>query len=84
MAARVAVYGRDRCDDTEAVRNNLDSLGVQFDYVDVDRDEWVRGGVERHRDSGRKTPTVEIDGHVPTKPDERELETALRGRGLMG
>ena len=43
----VKVYGADWCKDTQATLNNLDSLGVMFDYGnrDVDRrsEEWVKG-----------------------------------------
>ncbi len=32
----------------------------------------------------QKTPTLDVEGQVLVESDERELELALRGNGLMG
>ena len=79
----VKVYGADWCEDTQRARAFLDRLGVQYQYVDIERDEsgaaWVReqnGGKERK-------PTVDIAGQVLSVPSDHELTSALRERGLM-
>lgn len=80
----VKVYGADWCDDTKATRNNLDSLGVPYQYVNVERDAGAQAWVERQNGGKQKTPTLDIKGRVLSVPDERQLEEALRGTGLMG
>lgn len=79
----VRVYGADWCEDTQATLYNLDSLGVQYEYVDVERDPQAQAWVRQQCQGKQKTPTLDIQGQVLVEPDERELELALRGRGLM-
>ncbi len=79
----VKVYGADWCEDTRHAREFLDRLGVQYQYINIERDEsaavWVReqnGGKERK-------PTVDVAGQVLSVPTDHELTSALRERGLM-
>jgi len=78
------VYGADWCEDTHATRNQLDSLGVQYEYVDVEQDAAACEWIKAQNGGKRQTPTVDLDGQILIEPDERELEEALRGKGLMG
>jgi glutaredoxin len=80
----VKVYGADWCEDTAATRNNLDSLGVQYEYIDVDQDTKAQAWITEQNGGKRQTPTVDIAGRILIEPDERQLEEALRGSGLMG
>jgi glutaredoxin len=80
----VKVYGADWCEDTAATRNNLDSLGVQYEYIDVDQDPKAQAWITEQNGGKRQTPTVLIAGRLLIEPDERQLEEALRGSGLMG
>lgn len=84
MQNDVKVYGAEWCEDTHATRNHLDSLGVQYDYLDVDRDARAKQWVVDQNGGKQKTPTLDIGGTVLSVPDERDLEEALRGKGLMG
>ena len=79
----VKVYGADWCHDTQAVRNNLDSLGVQYEYLNVDTDPNASEWVKQHNAGKAKLPTLDIAGKVLSVPDERDMEKALRGTGLM-
>jgi mycoredoxin len=81
--ANVRVYGADWCEDTIATRNHLDSLGVQYQYLNVEADPNAKAWVEQKNGGKQKTPTLDIRGDVLVEPDERELELALRGKGLM-
>jgi mycoredoxin len=83
MSDRVTVYGADGCEDTKAVRNNLDSLGVPYRYVNVEADTGAATWVEQQNGGKRKTPTLDIASRVLSVPGERDLELALRGKGLM-
>ena len=80
----VKVYGAGWCEDTTATRNRLDSLGVQYQYIDVDADAKAKEWVKQQNGGKQQTPTVDINGQILIEPDERELEEALRGTGLMG
>ena len=80
----VKVYGTDWCEDTAATCNNLDSLGVQYEYVDVETDAKAQAWIKEQNGGKQQTPTVDINGQILIEPDERELEEALRGTGLMG
>jgi mycoredoxin len=81
--SEITVYGADWCEDTQATRNHLDSLGVPYRYVNVERDASAEEWVKQQNGGKRKTPTVDIEGKVLIEPNERELEEGLRGRGLM-
>jgi thioredoxin reductase (NADPH) len=80
---QVMVYGADWCPDTHATLNNLDSLGVPYQFIDIDDNSEGRQWVKDHNDGRRKTPMLDIEGNILAAPDERQLEEALRGRGLM-
>jgi glutaredoxin len=79
----VRVYGADWCGDTRATRFQLDSLGVAYDYLNIDRDAHALQWVLQHNGGKRKLPTLDVRGQILVIPDERELEVALRGKGLM-
>src|SRR5688572_17372565 len=80
----VTVYGADWCEDTQATRNNLDSLGVPYRYVNVEQDPAAQAWVKEQNGGKQKTPTLDLAGQVLVEPDEQQLEEALRGKGLMG
>jgi glutaredoxin len=84
MPNKLRVYGRDWCDDTQATRNHLDSLGVQYDYINIEQDAQADSWVLDQNHGKRKTPTLDVSGQVLIEPDERQLEEALRKTGLMG
>ena len=65
------MYGADWCEDTTATRNHLDSLGVQYQYVDVDADPQAKAWVEQQNGGKQKTPTLDVAGRVLVEPDER-------------
>jgi mycoredoxin len=81
--AQVKVYGADWCEDTQATRNHLDSLGVPYQYINVEQDARAQDWVKRQNHGKQKTPTVDIQGKILVEPDERELERALKGTGIM-
>ena len=81
--SEIRVYGADWCEDTQATRNHLDSLGVPYRYINVEQDSQAQNWVKQQNGGKQKTPTLDIDGRVLVEPNERELEQALRGKGLM-
>jgi mycoredoxin len=81
--SKVTVYGASWCEDTEATRKDLASLGVPYDYVEVEQDAAALEWVKEQNGGKRKTPTLDIAGQVLVEPDRRELEQCLRGVGLI-
>ena len=79
----VRVYGADWCEDTVVTREQLDALGIPYDYVDVDADEQAEAWIKQQNHGKRNTPTVDIGGQILIEPDETQLEDALRAKGLM-
>lgn len=79
----VKVYGADWCEDTQHVREFLNRLGVQYQYVNIEQDESAAVWVKEHNDGQERKPTVDIAGQVLSVPSEHELTGALRERGLM-
>ena len=79
----ITVYGADACEDTQSTLNHLDSLGVQYEYINIEKDPHAKHWVKAHNDGKQKTPTLDIEGKILSTPDPRELEETLRGTGLM-
>lgn len=80
---RVKVYGADWCEDTHATRGHLAGFGVPYEYVNVEQDPAAQAWVKQQNGGKQKTPTVDVGGQILVEPDETELATALRGKGLM-
>lgn len=79
----VKVYGADWCGDTQRTREHLDSLGVAYEYINVEQDAKAAAWVKEHNDGKEQKPTVEANGQVLSVPSNRELDSALRELGLM-
>lgn len=91
MQDRIRVYGADWCPDTQRTRRQLESLGVAYEYVDVERNDDASRQVEEWNGGRRVTPTVVLPtGNVVTgrgddrlaAPSNDELEQELRSRGI--
>jgi glutaredoxin len=79
----VTVYGADWCGDTQRTRRHLDSLGVAYQYVNVEEDQQASAWVKQQNDGKERKPTVKIRQQVLAEPSDPELEQALRQAGLM-
>ena len=79
----IRVYGADWCGDTRATRAYLDSLGLPYDYLNVDEDSQAATWVKRHNHGKQKLPTLDVAGTILSIPDELELDEALRSKGLL-
>ena len=78
----VKVYGADWCGDTRRTLQQLDSLGVSYDYINVEEDAEAARWVKEQNDGKERKPTIDLDGQVLRVPSREELETALREKGL--
>lgn len=79
----VKVYGADWCEDTQRTLKHLRSLGVAHRYVNIEQDEAARDWVREHNGGKERKPTLDVAGQVLSAPTERELDSALREKGLM-
>ena len=83
MARQVTVFGADWCGDTRRTLRQLDSAGVNYDYIDIDQDSDGERKVIDFNRGKRRIPLVEIadESGEPAKlsvPSTSELDDALR------
>jgi glutaredoxin len=90
MQDKLVVYGADWCEDTQRTRHQLESLGVAYSYVDVDRDSEASEQVKQWNGGRRVTPTVLLpEGNVVAgnnrlaAPGNEELQDSLRDHGIL-
>jgi glutaredoxin len=86
--ADVIVYGAGWCDETIRTKNQLESLGVNYDYIDVDANKEAESKVIRwNGGEKRKVPVVVIKRDnaesMVIAPSPTELESELNRFGLM-
>jgi mycoredoxin len=86
--APVTVYGADWCVHSLQTREELDSLGVNYDYIDVDKDKEAEEKVIRwNGGEKRKIPVVLIQQDdaesMVIAPTRKVLEFELTRLGLM-
>ncbi|MBA2647879.1 MAG: NrdH-redoxin [Pyrinomonadaceae bacterium] len=79
----IKVYGADWCGATRRALEHLDSLGVSYEYIDVEQDAQASEWVKKQNGGKERKPTVDIAGQVLSEPSNRELDSALREKGLM-
>lgn len=81
--ADVKIYGADWCGMTRRTLSHLDSLGVQYDYINVEQDRRASEWVKKQNAGREKKPTLDIAGQVLSTPSNQDLEEALRSRGIL-
>lgn len=82
-APAIKLYGANWCPDTRAARNFLESLGVAYQYIDIDRNRQAAEWVRAHGGGRQVTPTLDIQGTVLVNPPAPRLEDALRASGIV-
>lgn len=80
----IKVYGADWCPMTSSTREHLDEIGVEYDYIDIERDPAACRWVKDHNGGKEKKPTLDIDGRILTEPTNHELDAALEAAGMAG
>ena len=81
--SKITVYGASWCGDTRRTRQQLDSLSLAYDYVDIDADEAASDWITQKNEGKRLTPTVDLKGKLFFEPTNVELEAALRAEGVL-
>jgi mycoredoxin len=80
---KIKVYGADWCGDTVRTLEQLDDLGVAYDYIDIEQDEQAAQWVREQNDGKERKPTVKLGTQILSVPSDAELEKALRESGLV-
>ena len=81
--SQITVYGADWCPLTKGTRMHLERLGVQYDYVDIDRDRKAARWVAEQNGGKEKKPTLDIEGEILTEPSNSELDQVLQAKGVL-
>jgi glutaredoxin len=79
----VKVYGADWCPLTKAAIAHLAEVGVDYDYIDIERDKNAAKWVAEHNEGKEKKPTIDVGGTVLSEPSNDELDSVLRERGVL-
>ena len=81
--AQVKVYGADWCGMTTRTLRHLDDLGVEYDYVNVEKDPRASEWVKAQNGGKEKKPTLDVNGATLTEPSNPELENFLRQQKVL-
>jgi mycoredoxin len=72
---RIKMYGTTWCPDCVRAKQFLTKKGIQFDWIDIEKDDTSRAYVEEVNGGLRRVPTIVfLDGSVMVEPSNAELE----------
>ncbi len=76
-AGVVQLFGADWCPDCRRAKNFLRDNTINFQFIDVDQNDWATAKVEEINNGKRIIPTVLIDNTPHTNPDNKTLTKLL-------
>ena len=76
-AGRVQLFGADWCPDCRRAKNFLRDNAINFEFIDVDANDWATAKVEEINNGKRIIPTILIDDITHTNPDNVALTKLL-------
>lgn len=75
---KIIFYGADWCADCRRSKYFLDQKGVEYQYINIDRDPNAAAEVEKINRGMQSIPTIIFpDGEILVEPSNEELERAL-------
>ncbi len=74
---RVSLFGADWCPDCRRAKSFLQDNSINFEFIDVDKNDWAAVKVEEINNGKRIIPTILIDGTAYTNPDNAKLTKLL-------
>jgi glutaredoxin len=83
MASPITIYGSNWCGYTQRALRQLDMLGVEYRYVDVDQDPQAEQRLADWGGGQAIRPALDLDGTILVNPDPETLEGELRERQLV-
>ncbi|MCG8307666.1 MAG: FAD-dependent oxidoreductase [Cytophagales bacterium] len=75
---RVILYGADWCPDCRKSKSYLADNKINFQFIDIDSNEWAIPLVEKINNGKRKIPTILINDEVFVEPENSTLRDALK------
>ena len=81
--SKVKVYGAGWCGQSLRTRGYLETLGVEYEYIDCDDDPAASEWVKSQNDGKEKKPTLDICGRVLSCPTNQQLESTLREEKVL-
>jgi len=81
--SKIVVYGATWCGDSRRTRRQLESLGIPYDFVDVDIDRAASDWITEQHGGKRLTPTVKLNDQLLFEPTNEEMEAALQAAGML-
>ena len=74
----IRVFGTDWCGDCIRAKRVLDECGVDYEWIDIDRDREAQAYVMQVNGGLRSVPTIVfVDGSVLVEPSDSELGEKL-------
>ena len=73
----VKLFGADWCPDCRRAKNFLRNNHINFEFIDVDKNDWATEKVEKINNGKRIIPTILIDEVSYTNPDNVTLTKLL-------
>jgi glutaredoxin len=73
----IAVYGSRSCPDTSRATRHLDTVGVQYEFKDVDESPEYNGYIAELNGGKRVIPTIRVDDAILINPDDAALDRAI-------
>ncbi|MGA7616979.1 MAG: glutaredoxin family protein [Thermoanaerobaculia bacterium] len=87
MDANIIVFGTSWCPDVRRTVEHLDSVGVEYELIDIDADDHAAQRVMDWNEGRRRVPTVLIeqngDIRVLSVPSNSQLDVELDRAGLL-
>ncbi len=77
-AGTVVLFGADWCPDCRRAKSHLADNGINYQFIDVDENDWATEKVESINKGKRIIPTLLIDNVPYTNPDNAALNTLLK------
>ena len=76
---RIILYGADWCPDCRKSKSFLDDNKINYQFIDIDKNEWSIPIITKINNGKRKIPTIIInDDIVLVEPENEELRVALK------
>ena len=76
---RIVMYGADWCPDCRRSKSFLSDNGINFQYIDIEQNEWAIPIITKINNGKRKIPTILInDDTILVEPKNQELRAVLK------
>ena len=83
MADEIIMYGSDWCGYTQRAKRQLETLGADYRYVDVDASPEDEKRIGDWNNGRAIRPTFDLGGDIFVNPSPAQLESELKNRGLL-